>query len=296
MKRFKSICSLFLGLALFSAVAPSLGNAQTFADTITMLTGAQCPGSATAGTGVVYNGIPAVGTGLMVLTTPFAPVYQTQTTAGAATITNTCDIPCVGLRTTVGKGCTAVAGIGFIYGVQTTPATSENAPVCGFVTFPAPAAAETPSTVAFVNAPVTALPVIGSANLGLTTAGAFVTQYAAITTPPSLPSAAGVVYQKLFCTFSFAQAAAAAQIINTPGAIVFTTNTVSWLRKHKHGPAVDAMLHMGINKSTAELIYAHYVTDSKPVPPPKPQCDLMPCNSDGTTQTGARKSLTSASL
>lgn len=258
MKRFNlTHLLLTLGLLLPFAVAPQ-AQAQTFADTITMLTGAHCPGSATAGVGVVYNGIPNVGTGLMVLTTPFAPVYQVQTTGAASTVTFTCDIPCVGLRTTAGKGCTAIAGLAFIYGVQTTALTSENAPVCGTVSFPVPAAAETPSTVAFVSVPVTALPVIGSANLSTTTAGAFVTQYVAITTPPALPSAAGVVYQKIFCTLSFAQSAASAEVINTPGAIVFTTNTVSWLRRHKHSEAVDAMIRQGIQKSTAELIYAKY--------------------------------------
>lgn len=257
MKRF-NLFAIVLTLALSFAVAPQ-SQAQTFADTITMLTGAHCPGSATAGVGVVYNGIPNVGTGLMVLTTPFAPVYQVQTTGAASTVTFTCDIPCVGLRTTIGKGCTSISGIAFIYGVQTTTLTSENAPVCGTVAFPAPAAAETPSTVAFVSVPVTALPVIGSANLGTTTAGAFVTQYAAITTPPSLPTAAGTVYQKIFCSFSFGQTAASAEVINTPGAIVFTTNTVSWLRRHKRGEAVAAMMKEGIYRPTAELIYAHYV-------------------------------------
>jgi hypothetical protein len=246
---------LFLAVALTLGLS-SLTWGQSFADTLIPITAAQCPGSATAGVGVVYNGIPAVGTGLMVLTTPFAPVYQVQTTAAAATITIGCEIPCPG-RSSFGKGCSAIAGFAFYYGVQTTAATSENAPVCGTVAFPVPAAAETPSTVAFVSVPVTTIPVIGSANLGLTTAGGFVTQYVSITTPPSLPTAAGTIYQKLFCTLSFAQAAAAAQVINTPGGVAFTTNTIAWLRKHP-GTALDALAHIGIDRKDGKAILALY--------------------------------------
>jgi hypothetical protein len=212
--------NVFRSIALcFVLLCASLTWGQN-SDSIWPVPSGACPGSATAGVGVVYNGIPAVGTGLMVLTTPFAPVYQVQSTAAASTITFTCELACPS-RTSVGKGCT-VFGFNFNYGIQTTAATSENAPVCGTVTFPAPAATETPSTVAFVNAPVTAQPVIGSANLGLTTAGAFFSQYVVFTTPLALNGP----FQKAFCTFSFGQTAAAAQVVNTPGGTIFGVNTV----------------------------------------------------------------------
>jgi hypothetical protein len=259
--RSTKILTLVLALCAFIGIglpaAAQFPGPQSFADTLIPVTAGQCPGSVTAGVGVVYNGIPAVGTGLMVLTTPFAPVYQTQSTGAASTSTFTCEIPCP-MRSTFGRGCSSIMGFAFFYGVQTTAATSENAPVCGTVAFPVPGAAETPSTVAFVNAPVTAVPTVGTANLGLTTAGAFVNQFVSITTPISLPTAAGTIYQKLFCTFSFGQTAAAAQVINTPGGVAFTTNTIGWMRKHGKHESVDAMVRYGIDPKAATAIWDHY--------------------------------------
>lgn len=231
-------------------------HAQSFADTVINIGPGNCAGGASAN-GVAPTGVVSIGTGLTVVGTANAPVFQVASSA-AATDTVTCDLTCPQERTTFGKGCSSFIGFAFFYGIVTTTATSESAPACVTVAPPPPGAGETASAAAGTAVAVTALPVVGSANLTAITTGQFYTQYISFNTPPSLPTTAGTVYQKLFCSFAFGQTAGSAMQVNTPGGLIFTTYTLTWFRHHKRGEAIDAMQRMGISRETAGLIFARY--------------------------------------
>lgn len=146
----------------------------------------------------------------------FTPALLASTTAaGASNDTLTCMVlPPTDL--TAGRGIT-VNDVVVFYGVQTTALTSLGAPTLGTITFPAAGTAETPSAVAPVTAgAVTVTPVVGSANLGLTTAGAFFSEKVALNTPVTFTTD----LQYLYFAQIFAQSAAAAQIVNVPGLVV----------------------------------------------------------------------------
>jgi hypothetical protein len=205
-----------LVFALLVVCSPWL-HAQN-ADSFWNLGPGQCSGSPSANA-VAPTGAAGIGTGWTTQGTSFLPVFQVSSSA-AATDTITCAIDCAS-RTTAGKGCT-IFGFNFNYGILTTAATSESAPVCGQITsIPPPSAAETPSTVAPVGITVTAVPVIGSANLGTTTAGALLSQYVAF---PAGGVSLNGPYQKIVCTFAFGQTAAAAMVVYTPGGTIFGVN------------------------------------------------------------------------
>lgn len=172
---------------------------------------AQCPG-VVSGNSTGTNGLTIVGASN-------APVFQLQTSnSGTNTHTYTCELTCPS-RTSQTKGCT-VNAFSFYYGVQTTAFASQTAPACGLITLPQPAASETPSTVTPVSQTVTVLPVIGSANLGTTTAGAFVTSTVFFSTPVVLNG----TQQKLVCTFAFPNTATSATVSQTFGGTLFWTN------------------------------------------------------------------------
>jgi hypothetical protein len=251
MKRYIwFFASVWLLAVLCLPINPLL-HAQSLADTIVFGGPGNCGGNVSAT--FVVGAAAGAGTGLQAVGTNFTPVYQAAS-SGAATDIISCGFGGMS-RSTAGKGLNAVSGIAFFYGIVTTTATSENAPVCAIQTMPAPGAAETASAAAGTVVAQTSIPVIGSANLIAITTGQFYTQFLAFTAPQAFNG----LYQSFSCSFSFGQSAAAAMQVNTPGYIVFTTNTITWLKQHGHDKSVDAMLRMGISRETSELIFAHYV-------------------------------------
>ena len=247
MKRYISFFALSIVLAL--ACMP-YAHAQTFGDTISIFGPGNCGGNVSAN--FVVGAAAGAGTGLQAVGTAFTPVYQVSSSAAATDI-----ISCAfsGMsRSAPTKGLTAIQGVAFFYGPVTTAPTSESAPTCVTLQMPNPGAAETPSVAAGTTVANTSIPVIGSANLTAVTTGQFYTTFLSFGTPPSLNG----LYKTMQCAWTFVQGAAAAMVVNTPGGIVFTTNTVAWLKNHSHDGAVNAMLEYGISRETAELIFAHY--------------------------------------
>lgn len=285
MKKHISFFALALLAAMTLICLPS--HAQSLGDTIVFGGPGNCGGNVSAN--FVVGAAAGAGTGLQAVGTNFTPVYQVSSSAAATDIIS-CGFGGMS-RTTPGKGLNAVAGIAFFYGIVTTTATSENAPICAIQTMPAPGAAETASAAAGTVVPQTSIPVIGSANLIAITTGQFYTQFLAFTTAQAFNG----LYQSFSCSFSFGQAGAAAMVVNTPGYVVFTTNTIVWLKQHGHDGAVAGLRGLGISKETAELIFAHYVPkDAKAKaymamynarqaakvtlangPAPPPTCDLI---------------------
>ena len=155
------------------------------------------------------------GLNLQAIGASFAPVNSISTTnAGASTDNLTCNIH-VPQRTSTGKGIQLLDCV-IYYGVQTTALTSLGAPTLNTITMPTPGTGETPSTVTPVSlGAVTVTPVVGSANLGTTTAGAFFSEKVALNTPVFL----NTDVQMIQYNQTFVQSAAAAQIVNTPGGV-----------------------------------------------------------------------------
>lgn len=241
---------LFFVLAIAMALAALPSGAQSLSDTIDIIGPGNCGGNVSAN--FVVGAAAGAGTGLQAVGTAFTPVYQAASSAAATDIIS-CAFPGMS-RTTPGKGMNSVAGIAFFYGPVTTAPTSESAPTCVSLAMPVPATGEVASVAAGTAIAQTSIPVIGSANLTAVTTGQFFTTYLAFTTPPALNG----LYGTIQCAFTFVQAAASAMQVNTPGAIIFTTNTITWLKHHGHDGSVNAMVRQGISKETAELIFAHY--------------------------------------
>lgn len=155
------------------------------------------------------------GLNLQAIGASFAPVNSISTTAaGASTDNLTCNIH-IPQRTTASKGV-MLLDCTIYYGVQTTALTSLGAPTLNTITMPTPGTAETASTVTPVSlGAVTVTPVVGSANLGTTTAGAFFSEKVALNTPVFL----NTDLQSIQYNQTFVQSAAAAQIVNTPGGV-----------------------------------------------------------------------------
>lgn len=246
MKRVLFSLALALGLAL-----PAFG--QSFGDTLSVIGPGNCAPNVSAT--FVALAAAGAGTGPAAVGTALTPTMQASS-SGAATDTISCDLTGM-TRATTGKGMNSVAGIAFFYGIVTTTATSESAPACVSLSFPVPSTSETASTAAGTALTVTSIPVVASANLTAVTTGQFYTTYLAFSTPPALPIST-LIYSKIICSFAFGQTAASAMVVNTPGAIVFTTNTIAWMKRHGHDASVDAMLHVGMSRETAELTFAHY--------------------------------------
>lgn len=207
--------ALFLLTIAFGLCLPIYAQ---IADQTFNIPASSCIGSASANA-IAATGVAGVGTGPTTLGASNAAVFQVSTTAsGTNTHTYTCNIFCPS-RTTATKGCT-INAFSFYYGVQTTALASQTAPACGTVTLPQPGTSETASTVTPVTTAVTVVPVIGSANLGTTTAGAFFTSTVFFTTPVNLNS----TQQYLQCVFAFPNTATSATVTNTPGGTLFWTN------------------------------------------------------------------------
>lgn len=196
---------------------PSAGT-QTNADMAWPFFAGSCGGSASANP-VVVTGANGVGTGLISIGASLAPVFQVSSSA-AATDTISCRIECP-TRTGFARQC-VVNGISFMYGIVTTTATSESTPACQTDTYAAPITAQTASTVAGTNIPLTSVPSTATANLAAVTAGQFYNTYLVFTTPVTLNT-----YQDIRCTFAFGQTAGSAMTFQTPGGYAFGSATVN---------------------------------------------------------------------
>lgn len=158
-------------------------------------------------------------------------VMQVSTTAagGPNTHTFTCNITPPSVVITTGTGLQIISA-DFMYGVQTTAlgtqacvpgsGTWNGASVFNTITYPTPAASETPSTVTPVRADSgtqTQTPACASANTSTTTAGAFVSQRFA-------PAAGTLVFKtdsvQLLMQVVLLNQNTSATITNTPGVLV----------------------------------------------------------------------------
>lgn len=212
MKKF--LMSILFFCALVGSLQAQINNPQTNADQVWPFL---CTGQASAN--FVALAAAGAGTGWQAIGANPAMVYQVATSA-AATHNWSCRVECP-TRTSSGKGC-VVQGISWAYGIQTTAATSEGAPACQILTMPNPAAGESASTVAGTNIPLTSIPVVGSANLGTTTAGAFFNTFLIFTTPQTVGQ-----YQAITCSLSLVQGAASAMQTNSPGGWAFGSAVVN---------------------------------------------------------------------
>jgi hypothetical protein len=153
----------------------------------------------------------------------FTPTIQSQTSAtGTNTHTFLCNIsPPV--------RPSSVVDVSFYYGVQTSnlgtqaavlaSGTMNGSVVFSTITYPTPGIGETPSTVTPVRADSGTLlinPVVASANVNTTTAGAF---YSVRFTPAS-PIVVSADHVQLLLTVTLQAAATSATITNSPGAYV----------------------------------------------------------------------------
>jgi hypothetical protein len=170
--------------------------------------------SGTAGAAATLGLLQSGASGTMVL-------QQTATGAGASNNTLTCNIH-LPQRTSAGKGYT-LNDCTVYYGVQQTALTSMGAPTLSTITMPTAGTSETPSTVTPVSlGAVTVTPVVGSANLGLTTAGAFFSEKVALNASVAMNTdLQSIIFQQVF-----AQSAAAAQTVNTPGGVCHATGVL----------------------------------------------------------------------
>lgn len=173
------------------------------------------PGScawSTTGTTTGTNGLTTVGASAV-------PVNQVQVSnAGASVNTLQCWLTGDVYQALLNKGAT-ITGYNTFYGVQTTALTSINGAAVGTVTFPAPAANETASTVTPVSACGTLTTSSTTGNLATVTAGAFRTIGVTCGTPLNLSTQ----YNGILFTLVFNQSAAAADIVNSPGMQVIYT-------------------------------------------------------------------------
>lgn len=147
------------------------------------------------------------------------PVKQVKTTsAGASVNTLTCIIPVNTFQPLINKGIT-VKFADVLYGVATTTLTSISGGAFSTITFPAPGASQTASTVTpvAVGGSVTTSSTTG--NMAATTAGAFKVSRLTPATPINLTTD----QQYLLVSENFNQSASAAQVVNSPGLLLHYT-------------------------------------------------------------------------
>jgi len=169
------------------------------------------------------NGLTTVGASA-------TPVIQAQTTnVGTNTHTFICNISPPYWVVTSGTGLQIVSA-SFFYGVQTTglgvqaatlaSGTMNNAIVFSRITYPTPGIGETESTVTPVRADSGTLvitPVVASANVATTTAGAF---YSTLFAPATGTLAWKTDLRQLLLTVTLQNTATSATITNSPGVLV----------------------------------------------------------------------------
>lgn len=149
-------------------------------------------------------------------------VYVLNGTSNAAAGTNTltCNIlPPTSVRALQGAVITDITGF---YGSQTTAPTSIGTATLGSITFPTAATSETPSTVTPVTFGGTLTTTTPTAITTVTTAGSFLTIKTALGTPVPLSTDLTMLVYKL----PFAQSAASAMTVNTPGLVVHYSKAI----------------------------------------------------------------------
>ncbi len=219
MKKLLALSTVFLVAAL--AWLPVHAQTQPF---VYFVPPSQCQ-STVSGNSTGTNGLTTVGASSV-------PVVQAQTSAsGTNTHTYQCNIaPPASLSgtSTVWKIVDAV----FLYGVQTTAldtqvstgssGTLNSVILFNYISYPTPGASETPSTVTPVRADAGTLvltPIVASMNVGLTTAGAFVSQKFT----PATPISWNTDMKQLFLKVTLLNQATSATITNSPGVFVHVT-------------------------------------------------------------------------
>lgn len=182
--------------------------------------------------GACNSAVSANGTGTNGLTTTGAsttPVVQAQTTGtGTNTHIYRCNISPPNAIITTGSGI-AIRDAVFFYGIQTTglgtqvavlaSGTMNGEAVFTTITYPAPGAAETPSTVTPARADAGTLviaPVVASANVATTTAGSF---YSTSFTPAT-PVAYKTDRVQLLLNVALLNTASSATVTQSPGVLV----------------------------------------------------------------------------
>ncbi len=137
-----------------------------------------------------------------------------STNASGSTATFTCSFQVPPSSLTAGKGA-VLTDITYLYGVQTTTATSMSASTFKYFQAPSAGTSETASSATLVAAggTLTQTPVVGSANLTAVSAGQYYTEKVAFGTPEVLTTD----LKTYVFTFAIGQSASAAQIVTTPG-------------------------------------------------------------------------------
>lgn len=193
-----------------------------YAQTFTMAVTAGDCGWSTTGTWDTQVAVATGGPNLQGTTTIGAsaiPVTQIKVTAAGASVnTLTCIVPINTFQPLINKGIT-VKYADVLYGVATTTLTSISGGAFATITFPAPGASQTASTVTPVAVGGTVTTSSTTGNLAATTAGAFKTSRLTPATPINLTTD----MQYLIVSEAFNQSASAAQVVNTPGILLHYT-------------------------------------------------------------------------
>lgn len=183
--------------------------------------------------GACNSTVSGNSTGTNGLTTTGAsatPVVQAQTDGtGTNTHTFICNIAPPSWIVTTGTGLQVVSAT-FFYGVQTTglgtqaavlaSGTMNSSQVFSYIAYPSPGVGEVASTVTPVRADsgtLTITPVVASANVATTTAGAF---YSMTFTPASGTLAWKTDLRQLLLTVTLLNTATSATVTNSPGVLV----------------------------------------------------------------------------
>lgn len=183
------------------------------------------PGDCAWGTTGTYDVQVAVATGgpnlqgFLDLGASFIPANQIKVTNGGASVnTLSCIIPINTFQPLINKGIT-IKYADVLYGVATTTLTSISGGAFSTIAFPAPGATETASTVTPVAVGGTVTTSSTTGNMAATTAGAFKVSRLTPATPINLTT------DKTFLIVSenFNQSASAAQVVNSPGMLLYYT-------------------------------------------------------------------------
>ncbi len=183
--------------------------------------------------GACNSTVSGNGTGTNGLTTSGSsgtPVVQAQTTnSGTNTHTFICNITPPYFIVTSGTGL-MITSATFFYGVQTTglgtqvatlaSGTMNSVTVFSSITYPTPAASETPSTVAPVRADSGSLvitPAVASSNVATTTAGSF---YSVTFTPATGTLPWKTDLKQLLLSVALLNTATSATVTNSPGVLI----------------------------------------------------------------------------
>lgn len=223
LKRCRVVVLAVLALIALGPVPALLAQGYSSANAYAYWVPPGACNSTVSGNGTGTNGLTTAGTS-------GTPVVQAQTSnVGTNTHTFICNITPPYFIVTSGSGLQIVSAT-FFYGVQTTglgtqvatlaSGTMNSSTVFSYIAYPTPAVGETASTVTPVRADsgtLTITPVVASANVATTTAGAF---YSMTFTPASGTLAWKTDLRQLLLTVSLLNTATSATVTNSPGVLV----------------------------------------------------------------------------